>query len=445
MRDAQRGLTHLSDEHITQIFKETQASRDKRERYLVAEAHSRQALSAFENYLLSSFVWKSIGWLADHEAIWETFSATMVDAARLQHLPIKPRTHIIPYNDELPVKPFSMASKVSVLAKGLCGISLASIVWFARNGSQTRGFLATLNSFPPHSTLLPVEGGNTLHLMYHAAQLVAPTLVYTIVGNSFGNRNSLLGLPTGILAAMQTVGIAYVAPAHALVNILQGKTSLRQQRVPDNIGQALLPALTLGYVFPTALRLMSGQTGRYLNESNMLYRASPVLVPALTSVLAAILRRRQRTENWSQQAQGLDGKKLSKVKSKNTGTSLFRLCVGTAALSASAHWATLIISGALRKGTVSSIVARIGAILGRDLGLASCAWLVGGLYSVWDLRRQGYIPTRTAVGAAVSTCLGQFIIGPGATLIALAGWQHKTVKELQSGFSYDDDDDDVLK
>ena len=55
------------------------------------------------------------------------------------------------------------------------------------------------------------------------------------------------------------------------------------------------------------------------------------------------------------------------------------------------------------------------------------AW---SLYSIYDLRRSGYIQTRQALGAAAAAVAGQVLVGPGAVYTGVSGWRETVISQL---------------
>ena len=66
-----------------------------------------------------------------------------------------------------------------------------------------------------------------------------------------------------------------------------------------------------------------------------------------------------------------------------------------------------------------------------DLAIAFTTWLIGNIYSIWDLRCFGYIKTRDGVICALSVVAGQILVGPGASWAGLWHWREGVIAGLQ--------------
>ncbi|KAK7413086.1 hypothetical protein QQX98_008034 [Neonectria punicea] len=91
----------------------------------------------------------------------------------------------------------------------------------------------------------------------------------------------------------------------------------------------------------------------------------------------------------------------------------------------------------------SEIAPPVGASIGmfpnglRILDQLGCYGAIGvvgtaasNLYSVWDLRRLGYIRSSQAVKAAVSVVVGEALVGSGATWAGLWYWREDKIAHI---------------
>ncbi|KAK9776782.1 putative FAD-binding domain-containing protein [Seiridium cardinale] len=469
MRDTRtNGLEGLNDEEIGRIFQQTQTARHEREKYLIAEAHKLQALSAYENHALSTLTWQVIGPIAGDEYALALNGKPALDAARLEKLPIPHRARITPFTDELPARPKSM--KMGRAVQGCFAAGMASLIWLA--GKSLRLPAAELGGWAggaaisrPWSNVgggllkeivsffsYPVEGqpvASKLHIIYFLTQLASPILSYTVDGYRKGNRMSALVFPSVFLGVMQVTGIAFVAPAHALIGALQGDITPTGRRISPETSGALLPALALGYAVPTALMLAPGFSTPTKQDLTALWQFSPVLVPAFTSLFEAGSRwlHRKRHGQWQQVPATDKGSESLQQHAVNNTKSLRTVYTCTAVVQAAVHLSTLAIACWDQSISLSdmffgvpnpmqaewglpSTAIKASVFLKYDMIIATGALFARDLYSIWDLRRHGYIQTREAVKAVIGTCLGQVVIGSGATSMILAYWQERAVAGL---------------
>ncbi|KAK6088712.1 FAD binding domain-containing protein [Seiridium cupressi] len=469
MRDTRsNGLASLNDEEVEMIFQQTQTARHEREKYLIAEAHKLQALSAYENHAMSTLLWKVIGPNAGDEYLLSLNRSAIMDAARLEKLPIPHRARLIPFNDELPARPKSM--KMGRAIQGCFGAGMASLMWlaskslrlpFAELGGWAGGAAISRPWSGSGASLLklivslfsyPVEGqtaASKLHLIYFLTQLASPVLSYTIDGFRKGNRISPLVFPSVFLGVMQVTGIAYIAPAHALIGALQGDITPTGRRISPEVSDALLPALALGYAVPTAMMLAPGFSTPTKQDLTALWQFSPVLVPAFTSLFEAGSRwlHRKRQGQWQQVPATDKGSESLQQQDANDMQSLRRVYACTAVVQTAVHVATLAVACwdqsismsdmffgvpnlMKAKWDLPNTASKVSVLLKYDMVIATAALFARDLYSIWDLRRHGYIRTREAVKAAIGTCLGQAVIGSGATSMILAYWRERAVAGL---------------
>lgn len=93
----------LSDHDIDTMFSSVQASRFERASWLVREAHKHQQHDAMETLSLQ-LQGTILPRFLDTEAALNLASAKFVGASRINALPVPPRYHSIPYEDELPAR-----------------------------------------------------------------------------------------------------------------------------------------------------------------------------------------------------------------------------------------------------------------------------------------------------------------------------------------------------
>jgi hypothetical protein len=467
MRDTRsNGLVGLCDSEIEKIFAQTQSVRFERVKRLVDAAHQEQALSAFENRLLATVVWHFSLPLAGDDLIVSLFSDAIIDAARLEQLPVPKRDRIVPFTDELPAKPMSQSA--AYLVRGCLCLGMVGLIWLASKSLRIplenlgrwagvsaisrpwsdvgQGLLRNLVSF----FSFPVEGqpaGARVQLIYFIAQLASPVLLYTMDGYRLGSQSTLLSVPSIILTVMQLKGIAFVAPAYAIIRAFQYNITPTARRISRAATEALLPAMVLGYAVPTAMMLTQGTSSPTKQDFTALWQFSPILVPVLTHVLSnGISWWRSRQQRMGKTMYGIRPLQLHDGADSFEPLEMVYAC--TAVIQAIVHLVTVtyacydpnisvvnmffgVPNPLMESWDLPEAATKVAVFLRYDLGIASCAWLVSGLYSIWDLRRRGYVKTRDALMAAVSVCVGQILIGPGASATILSYWLDNVVAGLE--------------
>lgn len=111
---------------LEKMFREVQASRFERVSWLIKEAHTHQQTDALETLGLQ-FLGSVLPRVLDIEAVLNLASAKLVGAQRVQGLPVPPRYHSIPYEDELPAP----VLKSAWLSSALGVVSQAALFWAA--------------------------------------------------------------------------------------------------------------------------------------------------------------------------------------------------------------------------------------------------------------------------------------------------------------------------
>lgn len=154
------------DPAIEKMFREVQASRFERVSWLIKEAHTHQQTDALETLGLQ-FLGSVLPRVLDTEAVLNLASAKLVGAQRLRGLPVPPRYHSIPYEDELPASVWK-----SAWLSGAFGLlSQAGIFWAASR---------TLSGFQVPTTF----AGEPLRQLYTGVPAI--DRIFTILVSVFG-------------------------------------------------------------------------------------------------------------------------------------------------------------------------------------------------------------------------------------------------------------------
>lgn len=463
------GLDDLNEEEVLAIFRQTQSARHAREKMLVARAHEQQALSAYENPLLSSFMWNVVTPLAGEQSILNQYSTPIVGAARLKRLPVPQRAREIPFDDELPAK--TIGEETSLLVKGIFAAGATSLVWAAGKSlhipvSELRGWAGLAPIAGPWAgsggdsllskmvsfTSYALHGGDVAvkaHYIYFLSQIVSPVLMWTINGYRRGSQGTLLALPSVFLGAGQIKGVGYIAPLYAAISAFHTNQFPPDYRVPAEAAQSLLPALTLGYAIPTILMLVPTPNIQSWQDFTALAQLSPLLVPGLTWLFSAGKRwwthSRQHQTN-SKDASLDQAAGAVQQDPKEDASALRSVYTHAFAIQAASHVAVLAYSYfhpgismtkmffdmpglSHAKWNLPDTGSKVAAFLKYDLMLSWITWAASSMYSVWELRRHGYVRSRDAVKGALGVLLGQLVVGPGATWTGVSYWQDRVVSE----------------
>lgn len=194
---------------------------------------------------------------------------------------------------------------------------------------------------------------------------------------------------------------------------MPGFSNTMGNELPSNTWQDLPTALGIGFVLPTALMLASP-------VARPLWLLAPALVPA---VLFSTRFWNKRSANVQRASSG----QLEEGKcAKNTaGTltagpdSVYGLVLS---LLAAAH---LSILPAVDLTDLSGI---LGALVSHaQLAILAASVVVYSLYSMFQLRRRGYISTAQMAGCSAGVLASSVVLGPAATYVGTSWFADKVI------------------
>ncbi|KAH8203527.1 hypothetical protein TruAng_002275 [Truncatella angustata] len=462
-------LAVLTDREITDIFSQTQAARHDRAEEIVNAAHKSQALNAFEHPLLSNLVWKLAAPLAGDESVFCRLAEILLNSTTIKHLPLPYRPRALPFKDELPEKP--VGRRTSKYVKVAFIVCMGQLIWLV--GKAFRLPITDLGSWADSGPMgrrwtgsqeldwiidmfvsvfaCPLNGRNQapkLQLVYFVSQLISPLLIYTIEGYRIGNQGTLISLPSLFTAGMQVQGIGRMAPIQAAFSALSSHELPTGRFVRPEVAMALIPALTLGYVIPTILALAPGNNIQSWQNWIALWQLAPPIFSTLTWAFSKALRWRITRDQSSSRDEAEETQKLESFdRYKTTDVPILQFVYKYAfALQATAHISILAYAYShdislfrtffnlpnifKPEWNLVDLSSEINTFFKFDQLFATTAILASNLYSVWDLRRLGYIRTREAFNAAVGVFGGQALVGSGATWAALWYWREQVLSNL---------------
>ncbi|KAL3440151.1 hypothetical protein BJX65DRAFT_300686 [Aspergillus insuetus] len=452
-------LDDLTDEDIQTIFTETQSARHARADLIIKEARDTQALFAYENRIVSGFVFGILQPVFGGEAILDIISSVLVGASKIESLPVPQRRRAIPFHDELPEKPIHasthnrvryallavMGVVVFIGVKPLALPTQALQHWCTSHVGQRWFGDSAINDF--FNLLVgvlaaPIEGGGVsanAHLWNFIPQLISPLLIYAIEGHRTGHRATPLALPILYSIAMQVQGIGRIAPIYAALFALFSVQTPFGQGPPVHVAESLIPAITIAFVIPTVMSLVPNPNTSAWHGWNGIWQIAPPLFNFLLALFSAARRRwkayrQPNAQMVHRQQSDFELSELSVVASLKT------VYVYAFAVQATAHIASLLYAYNHPDITLTatffalpnpfsdtwnlwSIGEIMAALLRYDMVLAVTAILCSNLYSIWDLRRLGYVKAREALNAAMLVLAGQVVVGSGATWAGLWYWR----------------------
>ncbi|KAI1124393.1 FAD/NAD(P)-binding domain-containing protein [Nemania abortiva] len=428
----QRGnsLDDLSVDEIRTIFGRVQNIRDERARYTITSSHQVQALIGMESPLLSSVALRVLAPLFGEHNFPRDLSDRVVGASRLKHFDLPSRPRILLFEHELPAKP--LASSPSNTVRALFALAMLLVVgskWFSM--SET-----------PISTLLRLMSSSAslkAPLIYLFSHMMSPLVIYTVEGSRIGRQGSLIGLPLLFILSLEIQGIGRSTLLYALVSALHSPQTTIDRSVPIEVAKSLIPALGLGFILPAAW-LLSSASGT--NTWQAWLQVLPLFFYALVSLFRAVLAVWQRQNSTEDPERHAEWYSIEDVPFLNTtygivfvAQALVHLNMiasvssGTGLSVVDALWGMLF-----SKSTWDLAVAskQAGYVLRSELLLTATGVICHSLYSVWELRRQGYITTLAALKAVPAIFLGELIIGSGATWLAVYRWREDVILKLST-------------
>ncbi|CAH0020271.1 unnamed protein product [Clonostachys rhizophaga] len=444
------GLDELGDGDIETIFQHVQSARRGRANDTTKSAHLGQALVATESYPATFLLRKWLAPVVSDELILNLFSIMVPGGARLQHLPVPKRRHAIPYDDEVPGKPFSRRAFIRgyLFSVG----AMMYLIWISPRvwpivsdpqslvgqtaGSLTSAFVVAI---PDHDL------GSRLSFIYFLVQFISPILIYTIEGYRIGHRATFMSLPFVILAATQIWGICFTIPIYAIFHALEGHGYCTGRFIKPEVARSLVPSLILGYIVPTIL-LFTLADGMARKALAAFWQLGPPLVPILTRLISSLVLWRSRCRS-SEEANKEKGKDGEYERYCDADVQLLNIAYAFAfTVQASIH--AIVCTFALtRPGlsfssilwSVSSFVSSKGhtveataLFLKHAITVYIYAVFLHCVYSIWILRARGYVVTREAIAAVLLMTLGPVLIGPGATWTGLWCWRESVFAGLNS-------------
>lgn len=236
--------------------------------------------------------------------------------------------------------------------------------------------------------------------------------------------------------------------------------SVVDRQVPVSVSKAVLPAICLGYILPTALIFLPFQNDFISERLIAFWQFSPVIFAILAFLFAASLKAHDDRKAL------LQGIQEGKTKNEIIVDQALEVYDNSELNSLKATYAFVFSASALVHVTVvlyswidsgKSITTILASFMGLDASMPnpfSGGWdavgpaesaltifkfdmlfsavplLVFLLYTVWDIRKKGYITTPTAQKVAVAVITGQILVGPAATYAGLWYWRESVIAGL---------------
>ncbi|KFA74418.1 hypothetical protein S40288_03978 [Stachybotrys chartarum IBT 40288] len=446
-------LNKLTNTDIEKVFRKTQDARHERAHLVVDAAHEVQALMAYENPLLSTIALQVVLPNAGNEFMLSKLGDIFAGGASLRHMPMPNRPREVPFNDELPAKPVATRTSKIVLGAFMAAMSLIALSTTATfqlplpqfQAPIVSGFFGKDNFFTNYlnslvsaisQPLVDTYPAARLQLLNFASQLIAPLLVYTIEGYRLGNQGTPLSIPVLFVSALHFVGFGRVAPFHGVLAALATHKMPTGRAIPQEVAQSLIPALIVGYMIPTAMAFMPTPSVAAWQNWIFLSLFAPFLFSLATFWLSSFKRWANQRPLTAEEKEASEFDRYRRLDIPALRTT-YRFAF---IIQAAVHILTVLYSYThpelsvvdtfltLRNPfgaswTTASLVLKAGSLFKYNMATGVLAMVISNLYSVWELRRHGYITTSEALLLAARVAASQVFVGPGATYVSLWEWR----------------------
>lgn len=444
-------------DQIHACFAATQAKREPRTRKLVDAAHAEQSTAALEKPVTEVVLNLLVPLLSPDQKI-NPWSANIEGGTCLEMLPVPKRARFVPFQDELPATPLASSGKdIKILTAAallmLIGVAQVSLVLHPDIFQPGNTFLGSplkqsYTGIPAIDSFLsalvycfsePVAGASLsqyLQCVYFLINLLPAVFIMTVESYRNGNWLSPVSLPVVFGIVYQTMGAGKILPLYFLVSLYTSSnkvyTRTTGRPIPVAVAKALVPALCLGAVLPTVAMFMPHADPLAHQNAIAFWQPLPVYVAFLTwsfSRLISMVRKSDKAETSPFDWELFEQKDLAPLYAGYTFVfAVTAVSHAYALLYSSSNslnlWETFFSLPAMRD------VGLTGDIFGffkYDMVLAMAAILVWSLYSVFELRRLGYVTTVQAVRAGLAVLAGQVVVGPGATYAGLWAWRENAI------------------
>lgn len=446
---------------IEQVFATTQKIRQDRTTSLKEHSHEQQRTEMLDTPI-HEVIAKYVLPMTDTEDVTFNFSRNMPLAEKLDSPKLSPVPRLAPYKDELlsPPRPRG-AMRWYLIAFYLAIAYVVHHTMWVRSESfglgehlgqiLETGKFTYDDSFPPLKrmyfgiaaiddylvflTAIFMTGLKRwdesfgMLMVYFLGMLVQPIAVWTV--EAFRKRNSLtpLALLTVWLTLVQSAGVGIYMPIfYAVYTFVSDPETYwwplnREVMIPW--ASSMLWANMIGYVLPTVLMFYPWSDPNLVQNFEVLWQVSPMLVPLFCNVLGYFYGK--RNPNWAKTPKRADTPFPDVVHLKQVylvagllGFALHVYCLVSIVASPSISLASVFAPDF--SATPKPLGEGLRAIFLIDfygLELASFAWSV---QAVWDLRRVGRTTVDVATAAGL-IALANIVAGPGAALSAVWYWR----------------------
>ncbi|KAK0616550.1 hypothetical protein B0T14DRAFT_433542 [Immersiella caudata] len=423
-RDSRPGglMSGITASEVEAISQDMQKARVRRVKGLVQAAHDMQALFAYERRFVSS-LFHSVLPLLGGDFSLEQLASRYAGGIRLQQLPVPARPRAIPFDHELPAKP--LRNRLAKHARSVFVVLMALVLLFSPG-----------RAFPERPGPRPTCSGEYLGVLAWTTsgmgQIIFAMLVYVIECSRVGHQGTLLRIYPILVGAMLLLGLSMgdTVPLFAILSAFQSfrrpsgrPIDLRSLRIVSSVGlKLLLLVLVIVQIFQVIAWPWPGSHWQtWLERLPLVFRAYPF---AMVLFCVQSWQFLNRGEPDCTDSKGFDLYKDSDVSKLIVVYWCFFL------VQAGAHIAAVAYSYSYIQYDVWS---SLQSVLFETLPPSVWIGMVGHcLYSVWELRRLGFVATSRAMPASLAVIVGQALFGPGAIWAATWVWREAVIAQLST-------------
>lgn len=238
--------------------------------------------------------------------------------------------------------------------------------------------------------------------------------------------------------AYQLLGIGKIAPLYFLISVYTTTTPVLARTsgrpISPSIAKALVAALCIGFVIPTVLMFVPFPDMTLRQSLVVLWQPCPVYVGILTWSIGHALDSLRKSPPSTFDM--YDQKDLAPLQAGYTfvflNTAVMHICTvlyvaATSTFSiANILWTALSLPAALGPTEPTTALAWFWQ---NDMLLYFASVIVWCFYSVYEMRRLGYVQTYQAKRAALAVIVGQILVGPGATYAGVSYWRETVIAQ----------------
>ncbi|KAH7198967.1 uncharacterized protein B0J16DRAFT_360567 [Fusarium flagelliforme] len=430
----------LSESQIETALSKVHTLRYERSRNLVAQAHLLQKISSQRMPCASlfSYLLPLFGPTAFADVVVPVCSA----APRIEDIPLPNRPHSVPFEDELPAKPFKGNFAKQVPWTLACGLGILGYFALGKNAIQTETGMAKifqqLGTGGALSKLADLKSPTGLFIS------LIPTLSTWMI-EGFRNRSVLDPLSWMTLQSVfcTLAGPTSLPTFFSLFSVFFSSPSITQRPVRTNIAKSIVPGMVLSYIVPTLGAFLIQDT-KYVHQFGLIWRAYPLLCVVFTRGIAALRAGRDKKVDRKDSKHNNEKKPLDFITDHELEMYKGEDVPVLKSVHGSAFAACIILPLAIKfvsnvgahvpESRLDLILPMLGSV--PMIGVINAASsLIYCSYSAWQLRSLGFVKTREALIGGLASLAALGFAGPGAAIAAVSYWRESVISGLGKLYS----------